>query len=105
MSHSCPNLVSTSFLHNPYIPFLKKNYYNNYYSLFIFFTFDINIFSFHNHSEEMDYIEIHNPLINTNNLEFKVLGQCRVIIMLLQKSQLLCTMSFHAIPKPRLGAK
>ena len=26
MSHSCPNLVSTSFLYNPYIPFfyLKK---------------------------------------------------------------------------------
>ena len=22
MSHSCPNLVSTSFLYNPYIPFL-----------------------------------------------------------------------------------
>ena len=21
MSHSCPNLVSTSFLYNPYIPF------------------------------------------------------------------------------------
>ena len=61
MSHSCPNLVSTSFLYNPYIPFfnLQKFFIT---SLFIFFTIDINIFSFHNHSKEMGYAEIHNPL-------------------------------------------
>ena len=79
MSHSCPNLVSTSFLYNSYIPFLIcLNFL--FTSLFsFFFTIDINIFSFHNHSKEMGYAEIHNPR-NTNNLEFKVLGQCRVII-------------------------
>ena len=27
MSHSCPNLVSTSFLYNPYIPFFNLNIY------------------------------------------------------------------------------
>ena len=61
MSHSCPNLVSTSFLYNPYIPFLIcLNFF--FTSLFSFFTIDINIFSFHNHSKEMGYTEIHNPV-------------------------------------------
>ena len=27
MSHSCPNLVSTSFLYNPYIPFLISRFF------------------------------------------------------------------------------
>ena len=36
MSHSCPNLVSTSFLYNPYIPFFNLQKYFIYYSLFIF---------------------------------------------------------------------
>ena len=59
MSHSCPNLDSTSFLYNPYIPFLISL---NFYLLvsFHFFTIGINILSFHNHSKEMGYAEIHN---------------------------------------------
>ena len=30
MSHSCPNLVSTSFLYNPYIPFFNYQGMTNY---------------------------------------------------------------------------
>ena len=33
MSHSCPNLVSTSFLYNPYIPFLNLQKFFFYWSL------------------------------------------------------------------------
>ena len=63
MSHSCPNLVSTSFLYNPYIPFFNlKKFFIYYIVSFHFFAIDINIFSFHNHSKEMGYAEIHNPL-------------------------------------------
>ena len=63
MSHSCPNVVSTSFLYNPYIPFLISRHFYLLVSFHIFFIFttDINIFSFHNHSKEMGYTEIHNP--------------------------------------------
>ena len=60
MSHSCPNLVSTSFLYNPYIPFFNLQEF--FFTSLHFFTIDINIFSFHNHSKEMGYAEIHNPL-------------------------------------------
>ena len=31
MSHSCPNLVSTSFLYNPYIPFFNLQTFFIYY--------------------------------------------------------------------------
>ena len=31
MSHSCPNLVSTSFLYNPYIPFFNLQKFFIYY--------------------------------------------------------------------------
>ena len=31
MSHSCPNLVSTSFLYNPYIPFFNLQNFFIYY--------------------------------------------------------------------------
>ena len=47
-------------------------------SLFSFFTIDINIFSFHNNSKEIRNADIHNPV--TQITEFKVLGQCTVII-------------------------
>ena len=63
MSHSCPNLVSTSFLYNPYIPFFYEIF--NLLVSFHLFTIDINIFSFHNHSKEMGYAEIHNPVTQT----------------------------------------
>ena len=33
MSHSCPNLVSTSFLYNPYIPFFNLQKFFIYYSI------------------------------------------------------------------------
>ena len=64
MSHSCPNLVSTSFLYNPYIPFLiSLIFFITSLALFIIFlTIDNNIFSFHNHSKEMGYTERHNPV-------------------------------------------
>ena len=62
MSHSCPNLVSTSFLYNPYIPFFNLQKFLFLLVSFHFFTIDINIFSFHNHSKEMGYTEIHNPV-------------------------------------------
>ena len=62
MSHSCPNLVSTSFLYNPYIPFFNLQIFIYLLVSFHFVTIDINIFSFHNHSKEMSYAEIHNPL-------------------------------------------
>ena len=56
MSHSCPNLVSTTFLYNPYIPFLIfRNYLFAIIVSFHFLTIDINIFSFHNHSKEIGY--------------------------------------------------
>ena len=32
MSHSCPNLVSTSFLYNPYIPFFNLQEFFIYYN-------------------------------------------------------------------------
>ena len=61
MSHSCPNLVSTSFLYNPYpitiiiivsiiiyIYFLISR--NVLFTSLCFFTIVINIFSFNNHS-------------------------------------------------------
>ena len=34
MSHSCPNLVSTSFLYNPYIPFLNLQKFFIYYNIY-----------------------------------------------------------------------
>ena len=61
MSHSCPNLVSTSFLYNSYIPYLISLIFYLLVS-FHFLTIDINIFSFYNHSKEMGYTEIHNPV-------------------------------------------
>ena len=60
MSHSYPNLVSTSLLYNPYIPFLISIIF--LFTSLHFFTIDINIFNFHNHSKEMGYTEIHNPV-------------------------------------------
>ena len=33
MSHSCPNLVSTSFLYNPYIPFFNLQKFFIYYNI------------------------------------------------------------------------
>ena len=43
MSHSCPNLVSTSFLYNPYIPFL--NWLKFFFTTLHFFLLLISIFS------------------------------------------------------------
>ena len=52
MSHSCPNLVSTSFLYNPYIPFLICrnffliiiiiiiNMYYNYYNTYLYMYYN-----------------------------------------------------------------
>ena len=73
MSHSCPNLVSLPFYTIPIFLFQFPELFNLLVS-FHFFTIDIAC-------KEMGLWAMQRYTTgNTNNLEFKVLGQCRVII-------------------------